>query len=133
MMRRHQSFNQSHQKYIKMLMSNFSELWVYDTFKYVTFEKDKIVPLGESCVFFSIQILCSRRAYMPNFIAHRIWYNQSTRLMNADAQTKTDSKISITIVSDLAWPWCYVGKRRLDNALSRFQQVFFLTGNLSTT
>jgi predicted DsbA family dithiol-disulfide isomerase len=31
-------------------------------------------------------------------------------------------KISIDVYSDVVCPWCYVGKRRLDRALSRFQR-----------
>lgn len=38
--------------------------------------------------------------------------------------TKIKTKIKIDVVSDVVCPWCYIGKRRLENALSRLPENF---------
>jgi len=37
-------------------------------------------------------------------------------------RTMTSKLLRIEIISDLAWPWCWVGKRKLEKALSTYQQ-----------
>lgn len=45
--------------------------------------------------------------------------------MNKKEQiTNTKTRIKIDVVSDVVCPWCYIGKRRLENALSRLPENF---------
>ncbi|MFC6802086.1 DsbA family protein [Deinococcus caeni] len=41
--------------------------------------------------------------------------------MTASLQPSSPDKIRVDIWSDIACPWCYVGKRRLESALAQFQ------------
>lgn len=41
--------------------------------------------------------------------------------MTASFQPSSPDKIRVDIWSDIACPWCYVGKRRLESALAQFQ------------
>ncbi|MFC6749757.1 DsbA family protein [Deinococcus aquaticus] len=42
--------------------------------------------------------------------------------MTASFQPASPDKIRVDIWSDVACPWCYVGKRRLESALAQFPQ-----------
>ena len=50
----------------------------------------------------------------------------SSKVIPIDVSSKV---IPIDVVSDTVWPWCYIGKRRLDSALAdakaRFPQLSF--------
>ncbi|KAL4858031.1 hypothetical protein ACK3TF_001985 [Chlorella vulgaris] len=49
--------------------------------------------------------------------------SSSTVLQRRAVMAATKPNLKITVTSDLACPWCYVGLRRLDKALARMPEV----------
>lgn len=50
------------------------------------------------------------------------WMFEKNNILLAMTEKEQITKIKIDVVSDVVCPWCYIGKRRLENALSRLPE-----------
>ena len=96
-----------------MLSSTFSVGWINTSRQHH--------PL--SAYYWSLMRAASRLLYTSSFLLSRSGPAMSTTAL------PSSKIIPIDVVSDTVWPWCYIGKRRLDLALAdaktRFPQLSF--------
>jgi predicted DsbA family dithiol-disulfide isomerase len=70
-------------------------------------------------------IILSIGAILSSFYAKKD-VDDSTQDRNNYHKTEIENKMKIEIWSDIVCPWCYIGKRRLENALAKFEDAQYI-------